>query len=221
MQMYLFDECEGEQYEAPGKALDLTRLFELSIDAFYAALYAEMSELPVKAEIERFVEKVVKASAQGKDARAAAARAATDRGDPDVFVVLGVADKVRTEIHRLTGFLRFNPDSEGVYIARCAPDYFILPALAEHFTQRFGEAAWAIIDEKRGVSLYCENGGPAKLVPVSNSDPSARTEKIAEDFWEELWRLHHRLLSNKARENPSLQRQLMPKRYHKYLPEMK
>ena len=142
-------------------------------------------------------------------------RLGLDRGDADVL-----AARVQTEIHRLVGLLRFSPDSAGVYIARCAPDYFILPALADHFTRRFGEIPWVIIDERRGICLSCENGGPVRLITVS-AGPSAEMEKGTEDSWEELWRLHHSSLSNEARKNPRLQRQFMPTRYHKYLPEMK
>ncbi|MCL2374608.1 MAG: DUF4130 domain-containing protein, partial [Treponema sp.] len=102
-------------------------LFELSVDAFYAAVCANMSELPIRQEISRFIEKV---GAAGN--REEAARIACDRGDPDARAVLRAAGKVQTEIHRLTGFLRFSPDARGAYVATCEPDYFILPALAEH-----------------------------------------------------------------------------------------
>ena len=124
--------------------------------------------------------------------------------------------KVKWEIHRLKGFLRFSPDENGVYTARCAPEYYILPALAWHFTRRFGQTPWAIIDEKRSISLYCQNGGPARLIPL----PLLLAGKEPEDSWEELWRLHHRALNNEARKNPHLQQHFMPKRYHKYLPEL-
>ena len=128
-------------------------------------------------------------------------------------------NRVMTEIHRIKGFLRFSPDDKGVYVARCSPDFFILPALAWHFTRRFGKTPWAIIDEKRGLCLQKDSGRAARL--VSLSDTSHAGEELPEDSWEELWRLHHRFLSNEARKNPSLQRQFMPKRYHKHLPELK
>ena len=216
-----FEENENEKpsaavdfYSAP----DITGIFELSVEAFYSVIYARMSCLPIQSEIFRFIEKVKRA---GKD-RAAAAKAAFDRGDPDVLTVLRAAGKVLTEIHRLTGFLRFNPDSGGVYIARCSPDYFILPALAEHFTRRFGDTPWAIIDEKRKLCLCRENGGPARLIALSSSGPPTTTAgKNSTDPWEELWKLYHRSVNNEGRKNPNLQRQFIPERYHKYLPEMK
>ena len=216
---------DPERPEAIDLPPDMKNLFELSADAFYAALYASMSELPIKQEIVRFIEK----TARGKD-RAAAARAAFDRGDPDVLVVLRAAYKVQHEIHRLAGFLRFNPDPRGVYIARCSPDHFVLPALAEHFTLRFGETPWAIIDEKRRLCLCRTKGGKARLLPVSSASAPgngvpASEEKTGDprdsDPWEDLWRLYHHSINNEARKNPSLQRQFMPGRYQKYLPELR
>ena len=192
------------------------QLFEFSVNAWYAAIHASMSELPIQKEISRFVEKTAKAGS-----RAAAERIAFDRGDPDVLVVLQAARKVLAEIHRMTGFLRFNPESSGVYTARCSPDYNILPALADHFTLRFGETPWSIIDEKRNLCLCRENGGKTRLIPLPPAGlGQIHTERNTADPWEDLWRLYHRSINNESRKNTALQQQCMPKRYHKYLPEM-
>ena len=215
----------------------LARLFELSVDAFYAVMHARMSEFPLKSEISRYIEKVCKAGsgiANGKtvEARAAAARAAGDRGDPDVLAVQRAAYKVQHEIHRMEGLLRFSPGPDGIYTARCEPDHFILPAMAEHFTLRFGDTPWAIIDEKRGLRLFRQAGGEVQLMPASpsaallpegNSGPDGTCRKSTAatkgDPWEELWRLYHRSINNESRKNPGLQRQFLPERYQKYLVE--
>ena len=198
-------------------------LFELSVEAYYAALYASMSELPIEGEISRFVAKVAKAGKAAKSGgeRAAAGRAAGDRGDPDALTVLRAAGKVRHEIHRLIGLLRFELEPNGVYTARCAPDHYVLPALSEHFTLRFGETPWAIIDEKRKLCLRREGGGSARLVPWSPDPKATIPEKSTSDSWEDLWRLYHRSINNEARKNLRLQRQFMPERYQKFLTEFK
>ena len=225
-QMELFDKPEFDLNKPSTFSVpqELAKLFELNVDAFYAALYARMSELPIEAEISRFIEKVGKV----KD-RATAARLAYDRGDPDVLTVLKAAYKVQHEIHRLTGFLRFSPDAQGVYVARCEPDFFILPALAEHFTLRFGETPWAVIDEKRGICLCGGDGGQARLMVASEyvtskneAENSAEAMVFVEDgaSVEELWRLYHRSISIEIRKNPDLQRQFIPKRYQKHLNEL-
>jgi len=203
---------------------DLAGLYELSVDAFFAAFYARMSELPIGEEISRYAEKTGRA----RD-RNAAARIAFDRGDPDVLAVLKAAYKVQHEIHRLTGLLRFSPDPGGTYIARCVPDHFILPALADHFTLRFGETPWAIIDERRGLCLCREKGGPVQLgpaqasasAPVQPIQQNPSTEISIGDYWEDLWRLYHRSVNNEGKKNLKLQRQFMPERYRPYLTELK
>jgi probable DNA metabolism protein len=117
------------------------------------------------------------------------------------------------EIHRMRGLLRFSPNIDGEFIARCSPDHNILSALADYFTARFGETAWSIIDEKRGLRLRRLPGERAKLHALEN--PPAPNS----DEWEELWKHYHKTINNEDRFNPNLQRKLMPKRYWKYLPE--
>jgi probable DNA metabolism protein len=199
-----------------------------------------MSELPIEAELLRFARKILSAAREAAlqagpgtlpsdrlkvqlAERREAERVFADRGDPDVWAVQEAAAKVRREVHRLLGFLRFSLAEGDFYIARCAPDYFVLPALGPHFGRRLGEIPWGIIDERRKLSLIRPPGGELELftgvfpdfpssagVPLSHSDP-----------WEDLWRLYHRSVTIENRKNPALQRQFMPLRYWKYLPEVR
>jgi len=127
------------------------------------------------------------------------------------------SSKAQREIHRMVELLRFVPDANGVFIAKCSPDYFVLPALGTYFTARFGEISWAVIDEKRGLCLRSQNGGQPELLNTKDID-IYKTEKDT-DEWENLWKHYHKTINNESRDNPALQRQLMPKRYWKYLPE--
>ncbi|MDR1837133.1 MAG: TIGR03915 family putative DNA repair protein [Treponema sp.] len=192
-------------------------LFDLSFNAFDIFIHAWMSELPVEAEIAFFGRKVIATAQTGgslEEKRIAAERAACDRADADTLTVLRTAEKVQHEIHRMTGLLRFFHEKDK-YIARCAPDHFIIPALGEYFTARFGETAWAIIDEKRMLRLSSTPGENAVLV---QDDIFAAANEG--DEWEELWRHYHKTINNESRKNTNLQRQFMPKRYWKYLPEV-
>ena len=137
--------------------------------------------------------------------------------DKDDIDTMKMGNKVQVEIHRLMGLLRFNPAPDGTYIARCAPDYFILPALAEHFSLRFGETPWVIIDEKRSLCLCKTTDSPARIIDLP---PSFSTDNKNKDSWEDLWRLYHKSVNNEARNNTRLQRQFMPARYQKYLCEL-
>ena len=127
--------------------------FELSAQAHHVITSAQMNEALAKTDLEHYVQKILnagreaevrsKSSTQGMSGadtqlavRSAAEKAAFDRGDPTVRIVLDAAYKVDREIHRLMGLLRFNPRSDNIWLARCAPDNFILPVYAEHFTAR-------------------------------------------------------------------------------------
>jgi probable DNA metabolism protein len=195
-----------------------------------------MSELPLERETICFGRKVIFAAQKAgavvpggltsAEARQAAEKACTDRGDSDVDTILRAAYRVRRETDRLLGFLRFKAGPEGLYTARCAPDHFVLPRFGPHFTQRFGESPWLIIDEKRFLCLRGNWPGEARLLPLAalsdgrtfdKGEPGITPEG---DPWENLWRTYHRAINNPSRNNPGLQRQFMPLRYQKYLTEM-
>ena len=122
--------------------------------------------------------------------------------------------KIQREIHRMMGFLRFSPNEKGVFVARCAPDHYVLPALEDYCSARFGETPWMVIDEKRNLCLSRLPGETAKITVYQ--EPAAAAGK---DEWEELWQHYHKTINNEDRKNLNLQKQLMPKRYWKYLPE--
>jgi probable DNA metabolism protein len=201
--------------ELPALPTAACLMYELSTAAFSAFVHAWMSELPIETEAIRFGRKIL-GTANGDSLNRAAEIAAHDRGDPDVRLILDTAYKVWLEVDRLRGLLRFTPGGQGQYIARCSPDYLVLPALTEHFTTRFGDTPWTIIDEKRGLCLRRPAGQPPAICNLE--DQAARPDS---DEWEQLWRYYHRTINNENRNNPSLQRRFMPKRYWKNLPEMR
>jgi len=200
----------------------MQEIFELSPNVFDLVFHAWMSELSIETEIITFGRRVLAAAqACGEQKQKAAENAASDRGNESVRIVLAAASKVQFEVHRMMGLLRFSPDSNGTYVAFCEPDYLILPALGEYFSSRFGETPWIIIDIKRRLCLSRRLGEKLKLTVIETvSDISSSVDVLGDDEWEELWRHYHRIINNESRKNLRLQRQLMPKRYWKYLPEM-
>jgi len=140
---------------------------------------------------------------------------------------------VTWEAHRLMGMLRFAPEETpgGIrYIARCAPDYFVLPLLAEHFFERFGETSWAIIDERRNCMVSSDHGKKPELRRIHQTNGAAQNDtandgvipeqKGSGDEWEALWKNYHRSINNEDRANPKLQKKFMPLRFRKYMPEI-
>jgi probable DNA metabolism protein len=231
-QMELFnDELPSGFQPLPAAASGLDALLEqleiISPNAHDEAVYALLSEFPIEAEVFRFARKIIDAAeaagSQTEAGRNAAERAHTGRLDPDTEKVQGAAWKVAREFDRMRGLLRFSaaPGGGQTYIARCAPDHFVLPLLADHFLARFGETPWAIIDEKRGVMLIRERGKQPLLRQAVRDFSTDKTgEQPPAGGWEQLWRTYHQSINNEDRINPKLQKQCMPKRYWKYLPEM-
>lgn len=141
---------------------------------------------------------------------------------PDnTFNQLKTAYRAGREIDRLKGLLRFTPNRDGVFIARCSPDFDILPALSRHFTLRFADENWAVIGEKRGRALIRKKGEEARLIPFDPNHPWFAAGGGEDDPWEKLWKNYHKAVNNESRVNPKLQKQFLPLRYRKYLPEMK
>jgi probable DNA metabolism protein len=197
-------------------------LFEMSSNAFDNIMLAWISELPVEREIISYGREVLAAVLDFNsldDKRRAAHNAANNRTNSDTLTVLNTAGKVQIEIHRMMGLLRFSVNEDGKFIAKCEPDHFVLPCLGEFFTARFGDTPWAIIDEKRGLVLHRKPREQAKINILEEISAEDRAS-IPNDEWEELWKHYHKTINNEDRKNPGLQRQFMPKRYWKYLPEM-
>ena len=219
-------------------------LFARSPAAWDTVLLAWMSERVNEQILRRFVFHVITSVADAPHGNAAGYGDAVT-GDEEEQV-RAAAYKVSRELHRIRGFLRFSPDRCGIYTARCAPDHFVLPALAVHFTARFGAAPWAIRDEKRRLVLTPfpvagergAEGGPADFclmdaaeydAPAPGREYAAEADRIAEDCAtqhrgtendaEDLWRIYHGSVSNADRQNPALQKRFMPARYRPYLPE--
>lgn len=135
--------------------------------------------------------------------------AAADRSRPEVRAVRGAAFKVRREVHRLLGLLRFAPDPDGVLTARCEPDNEILDLLAPAFGRRFGSDPFRILDLRRGTAV-----GSGSETRARTDGPAPGTDPV------DLWRAYYKAAENPARANPRLRLQFMPGRYWKHLPEL-
>jgi hypothetical protein len=230
---------QGELFSAEGSVEDrnrfagdpdriLKRLEEISPSACDDAIHALLGGQSLMAAVRRFAARVLAAAEtagpETENGRMAAEKARTDMLDPDTGKIQAAAYKTRREFDRLRGLLRFKPECGGRYTARCSPDHFVLPLLADHFTARFGDVPWAVIDEKRRLVLRGGGKGRTEIVAgiITEANESRRetpTDSGGLDVWETLWRTFHHAANNEARNNSALQRQFIPGRYRKYLTE--
>ncbi|WP_136796146.1 MULTISPECIES: TIGR03915 family putative DNA repair protein [Desulfosediminicola] len=140
----------------------------------------------------------------------------------------GLDKKVSFEAHRLNGLIRFRILKDGLQYAPIEPDHNVISYCANHFIKRLANRRWILHDIARDLALFWDCN---TLQPVSVADDftsfvaengEVPPEEMAEQelHYQQLWNSFHAAISNPARENHKLQRQLMPKRYWKYLVEV-
>ncbi len=139
------------------------------------------------------------------------------------------ARSFRREIHRFKGLVRFRKLRNAFYYAPVNPKYDILLSLAAHFVRRMPRDKWLLHD----VSRYKAVVWNQNALQSANID-AALTERIkakgeVDDEWldenehqvQQLWRSFHDSVCIQSRANKRLQQQFMPKRYWRFLPEMR
>lgn len=137
-----------------------------------------------------------------------------DKPTMDLSVKLNELEHIVTrEAHKYKGFIRFEMSEVG-FFARIAPKHDILPLLAPHFFERFGDER-VIYDENRGVAALIDKSG-YRLISASVE----RFEKHeSEQRFEGLWKRFFESISIKERANKKLQQSFVPLRYREFMSE--
>ncbi len=144
--------------------------------------------------------------------------------DDDVLQMKNVAQKVAREKQRLIEFVRFQKAADDIFFAPVSPDHNALPLTIEHFTDRFADQKWIIYDTKRNYGYYYDLKTVTEMTLDSNNlfpEGKLDEEIMAKDekIYQELWKGYFKSMTIKERINPKLHKQLLPKRYWKYLTE--
>ncbi len=150
----------------------------------------------------------------------------TDFGDPDVLALAQTSGKVRKEAMRMLQFVRFQHTRDGLYFCGFEPRYDVIPLAVEHFRKRFADQRWLLYDLKRNYGILYDHGKPEE-VEISHKEFSSMTGKVndnvleeGEEFYQKLWKSYYTNITIQERKNLRLQRQHMPRRFWKYLPEI-
>ncbi len=145
--------------------------------------------------------------------------------DNDGFELYNIARKVRKEIYRFYGFIRFQETSDGLFFAVIDPDHDIVSLLAPHFTKRYADQQWVIYDSKRDKGVYYD-GKEAQEIIFTDKQFATLTGKINheleaedEERYRSLWKAYYKATSISERKNTRLMLHWLPRRYWKYLPE--
>lgn len=150
----------------------------------------------------------------------------TDFGDPDVLYLTQTSRKVKQEAMRMMQFVRFQHTKDGLYFCGIEPRYDVIPMVVGQFQKRFADQRWLLYDLKRNYGVLFDENNPQEVV-ISNREFSSITGQLnenvlqeGEEFYQKLWKSYFTHINIQERKNLRLQRQHMPRRFWKYLPEM-
>ncbi len=142
--------------------------------------------------------------------------------EPCIHRVFTLSRAAFNESHHLTGFVRFTELENGVLFSVIHPKNNALPHLAEHFTDRFPMENFIIYDENRKIAAIHSAGKNFLLADASDLNQSLlRRYSEKEEAFQKLWLAFFENIAIKARINPKLQAQNVPKRFWKDMTELK
>lgn len=137
-----------------------------------------------------------------------------------VSEVLKIAQYVVHESHKMKGFLRFRELENKVLYAEMEPSNDILFLISPHFQKRLQNEYWIIKDVRRGIySLYNKKN----IFYVSEKEFTLHTKLLSEEEKniENLWKLFYKTIGIKERKNERCRMHFMPKKYWKYITEVR
>lgn len=139
-----------------------------------------------------------------------------------------LSQKVRREAHRFKGLVRFRILEDGMQYAPFEPDYNVIGYCAQHFRKRLATICWVLHDVRRNQALHWDGNSCRSIFIDEDFTDQVRSmgelpQKHlcqSEIQYQRLWNSFHEAIAIKEKRNPVLQRQCMPSRYWKYLPEL-
>ena len=134
--------------------------------------------------------------------------------------IIDIKNKVTKESHSFVGFIRFTLIDNKFLYSPIEPDYNILELLASHFKDRFSSENFIIHDVKRGIALrYISDKSEIDFIEITLDEYNFL--KDYKDEFQTLWKTYFKYTTILERQNTSLQKAKMPKRYWKYITEVK
>lgn len=140
-------------------------------------------------------------------------------GEDIVCRLFELRRNVSNEAHMFREILRFHDSEEGILIAKLHPKNQVLSLIAEHFSDRFPEEHFVILDEVHEMGLFHERGKQWYLSPLE--------QEILEKIWhhrgsteyERLWKTFFKTIAIEERRNYKCQRNMCALRYRDYMVE--
>ena len=146
-------------------------------------------------------------------------------GNKYVLEMLEISKKVAREAHRIPMFVRFQKTADEIYYASFDPMHNVLPLVIDHFEKRFADQQWIIYDTRRNYGFYYDLKNTKEVIftqsMVNKANGKIDKDLLAKDeqLFQELWKTYFNSMCIKERINPKLHKQLLPRRFWKYLIE--
>lgn len=213
-ELYLFAEYIDVEPDAE-KSDKVQRSIRLRIseEAYELVMKAVLAGNPEKGEmIYRFL---IYAYREG-------AKACRSYGNPFVMQLFEAVRGYDNEAHHLKGFLRFDEQENGWLLAKYAPKNNVMGDLMAHFSDRLNCECFMIFDERRRIVGVHESGKVWFIYRLSEEESQRLSgTAVTEDTYAALWKIFHRKIAIKERENPGLQRNNLPLRFRPYMTEFR
>lgn len=142
--------------------------------------------------------------------------------EPAVQAVFEMSRYVGNEAHLYNGFLRFEESCNGVMLARFQPINDLLEVVAPDFENRFSRENFIIYDTGRQKAAFHRAGYPfvVRQVTLEEMQQFMQCSEREMEF-QHFWQTFFETIAIAERENPKLQRNMMPLHYRKYMTEFK
>lgn len=145
--------------------------------------------------------------------------------DVHILDIRKAARRVSQEAMRMLQFVRFQKTKDGIYFSAIQPRYDVLPMTLDHFTDRFADQHWIVYDMKRDYGFYY-NLKTTEEITLTDKSFNTQNGKVPlnllqedEAHYQNVWYNYCQHITIRERLNLKLQKQHMPKRYWKFLPE--
>lgn len=133
---------------------------------------------------------------------------------PCIACIFELRRQTLNEAHHLLEFLRFAELKTGILFSQIHAKNYVLPILAEHFTDRLPLENFIIYDATRRIAA-AHPSGKGYFITDAASFPMELTEDLSSDETrlKNLWLAFFETIAIEARKNPKLQIQNIPKRF--------
>lgn len=133
-----------------------------------------------------------------------------------IFAICNLQKELFRNYHKMSGFLRFMELEDGFLYAKLESKFNLVYLLGSFFAKRLNNQSYIIHDINRKLAFIHTK----EFVGVKNiAEFEAPTISQNEEKFSQLWQTFFSSVAIKSRNNPKLQRQLVPLIYRTYMNE--